>query len=117
MDDKKIILGSENALAAFNRIKQKHGFRNIGELVAQGAEGNLKKENFDVEKIQEVMDRPVPLEQILTKEVVNADRVFDILRFIDEQNFSNNIKAALGIILSGERSEIGKAIEYLEKEV
>jgi hypothetical protein len=115
-DNSKLILGNENALAAFNRIRQKHGF---GQKVQKTSRFDKENERtstvIDVEKIEKVALAEIP-KQIINEAVKN-DRVFDILQFIDEQNFSNNIKAALGIILSGEGSEIGKAIEYLEKEL
>jgi hypothetical protein len=115
MDDKKLNSFNETALSSFNKIKQKHGFVPLtGQFDASRPNTSNKTKTIDADKIEKVINEPIPT---TIKEIVAADRVFDILRYIDEQSFSNNIKAALGIILSGERNQIEKAIEYLEKEI
>jgi hypothetical protein len=109
----KLNLINESAVSSFNRIKQKHGFKNVEDINPYN-----KKSIIGEEKFQEMQDAiNISENSKKLEEVIQTDRVFDVLKFIDEQNFSNNIKVALGIILSGEKSEIKKAVEYLKKEL
>jgi hypothetical protein len=108
---------NENAVSSFNRIKQKHGFKNVEDINPYNKK-LIIKEVIGEEKFQEMQDAiNISENSKKLEEVIQTDRVFDVLKFIDEQDFSNNIKVALGIILSGEKSEIKKAVEYLKKEL